>query len=61
MYSHINIHFCSEPTANILSTIAKNISNFKKNSVVSRIKKIQYSCIGYHPIDHSMCILPTEL
>jgi hypothetical protein len=40
MYSHIHIHFSSEPSANILSTLAKNVSNIKKNSVVSRIKKI---------------------
>jgi hypothetical protein len=61
MYSHIQIHFCSEPSANILSTLAKNLSNIKKHSVVSRVKKIEYSCIGYHPIDHSMCILPSEV
>jgi hypothetical protein len=61
MYSHVHIHFSSEPTANILSTLAKNLSNIKKNSVISRITKIEYSCIGYYPIDHSMCILPTEI
>ena len=39
LYSSISIHFSSEPTPNILSTLAKDISN-KKSSLISRIDRI---------------------
>lgn len=61
MYSHVYVHFSSEPSPIILSTLAKKLTSTKKNSIISRIIKIEYSCLGFYPIDNSMCVLPTEL
>jgi hypothetical protein len=44
-----------------LPTFAKKLSSSKKSQVISRIAKIEYSCVGYYSIDQSMCILPTEV
>jgi hypothetical protein len=61
LYSHVYIHFSSEPPAAILSALAKTLSSSPKSSALARIAKMEYSCIGFYPVDHSMCILPTEL
>lgn len=40
MYTSVHIHFSSEPSPNILSTLAKKLTVSKKSQVVSRIAKI---------------------
>lgn len=60
MYTSVNIHFSSEPLPGILSALAKKLGSSKKTSVISKVSRIEYSCFGFYPIDHSMCVLPSE-
>ena len=57
LYTSVHVHFSSQPSPNILSTLAKKITQSKKSSLITRISKIEYSCLGYFSIDNSMAIL----
>lgn len=59
LYTSVHIHFSSEPSPNILSTLAKKLTQSKKSSLITRIVKIEYSCLSFFSIDNSMVVLPS--
>jgi hypothetical protein len=59
LYSAVSIHFTSEPSNHILSTLAKGIST-KYPKQLHKVHKVTHSFLGYHVVDRTMALLPTE-
>jgi len=55
LYSSIVIHFSSEPQAHIVSNFAKQLAK-NKPAALTKITKVEYSCLGFHTIGRNMAI-----
>lgn len=56
MYSSVVIHFTSEPQSHYLSNFAKNFAKRKINGL-TKISKVEYSCLGYHTISRNLAVM----
>jgi hypothetical protein len=59
LYSSVSIHFTSEPSNHLLSTLAKTISS-QYPKQLSKIHRVIHSFVGYHTVDRTMAILGNE-
>lgn len=57
LYTSVEIHFSSEPDADVLPMLSKTLAK-ECPKYVGKIKKMDYSNINYHPIDRDIAILP---
>jgi hypothetical protein len=49
LYSSVIIHFSSEPHTQLLTDFAKNLGK-RKIHALTKISKVEYSCLGFHTI-----------
>jgi hypothetical protein len=59
LYSSVSVHFSSEPSNHILSTLAKTISG-RYPKQLHKIHRVSHSFCGYHVVDRTMALLPGE-
>ena len=59
LYSKVDIHFTSQPSPHVLSSLAKILAKNKPASL-SKIQKVEFSTMRYYAIDNRMAILPQE-
>lgn len=59
LYSTVSIHFTSEPSNHILSSLAKGISN-RYPKQLHKVHRVTHSFLGYHVVDRTMALLSNE-
>ena len=55
LYSSVIIHFSSEPQPQLLADFARNLGK-KKSNALTKISKVEYSCLGFHTIGKNMAV-----
>jgi len=55
LYSSVIVHFSSEPQAHLLSTFAKTLAR-KSVNALTKITKVEYSCLGFHTVGRNLAV-----
>lgn len=59
LYSSVSVHFSSQPSNHILSTLAKSVAG-RYPKQLSKIHRVSHSFCGYYVVDRTMALLAGE-